>query len=597
MNLRPLRRTIAAAALLACSVPAFAQDIDEDEDQYDYEDTVVVTSMRVRQGGAQDIGHFRETAADGEMPRPELLTVEGLFGEHDLTLPASGTCAKLLCVVGETMPADFAARSADKLFVGLGFASNLNSAQWRREPLNLVAVVDKSGSMSGEPLDLVRTSLLQILSQLREGDRLSIVLYGNVSEVYLQPTDVARHREAIAAAIGGIESNGSTNMEAGLKVGYETAFASAPGFRGNTRLMLFTDEQPNVGNTDAESFIGMARTASERGIGLTTIGVGVQFDARLASRVSSTRGGNLFFITDAASVATTFERQLDTMVSELAHDLELTLRPARGYRIAGVFGVPADVMTETPEGEITVRVPTVFLSTNGGGIFVSIASAEERANLPAAALPADRPLLTVAAKWNEARDGRSGSDRLAVLPGTGSPSPALRTAHLLVDEYLALREATMAFHRRADPKAAFAALSGLEGRLRSSGLPNLEKEHLLVGQMLEQAALYAGYRGERPDLPRHLVLVGRWRVVDASGFFDTGRDDRVQFTPDGDLELIGTEDDPEEVDTLDGYEVEGEIVDFGGPTQRWRYALEGETLSLDAVGGTPSGRVRLERAD
>ena len=73
-------------------------------------------------------------------------------------------------------------------------------------------------------------------------------------------------------------------MEAGLKVGYETAFATAPAFRGNTRLMLFTDEQPNVGRTDADSFIGMAEAASRRGIGLTTIGVGVQFDATLATR-------------------------------------------------------------------------------------------------------------------------------------------------------------------------------------------------------------------------------------------------------------------------------------------------------------------------
>lgn len=494
MIVRNLCHGLAIAGLLLVSATAIAQDAPDDQESMD---ALVVTAMSVRQGGAQDIGHFRQAAADGEMPQPESLTVEGLFGEHDLTLPASGGCARLLCIVGETMPADFAARSADKMFVGLGFASNLDRATWRRAPLNLVAVVDKSGSMNGEPLDLVRASLLQILGQMRDGDRLSIVLYGDVSAVHLKPTDVARHRDAIATAIRAIESAGSTNMEAGLKVGYETAFADAPAFRGNTRLMLFTDEQPNVGNTDADSFIGMAKAASKRGIGLTTIGVGVQFDARLAARVASTRGGNLFFISDAASVAKTFERQLDTMVSELAHDLEFTLRPAKGYRIAGVFGVPDDIMTETPEGAIRVRLPTVFLSTNGGGIFVSIASASARTNLPAARLR-DRPLLSVEARWKEARDGRPGSDQLAVLPVAGTPSMPLRKAHLLVDEYLAMREATTAFHRRADPKAAFAALNGLSVRIKASGLPDMEKEETLVGQMLAKAAFHSGYGGEQP---------------------------------------------------------------------------------------------------
>ncbi len=82
--------------------------------------------------------------------------------------------------------------------------------------------------------------------------------------------------------------------------------------------MLFTDERPNTGATDAESFMGMAENASHGGIGLTTIGVGVQFGAELATKISSVRGGNLYFIRDAADIKTLFTGQLDYMVSELA---------------------------------------------------------------------------------------------------------------------------------------------------------------------------------------------------------------------------------------------------------------------------------------
>ena len=93
---RPLHLLALSAACLALPLPIAAQDSPPPDDrqeqaappeQSDDMDVVVTGSMAVRQGGAQDIRHFRSVAADVAMPRPESLTVEGLMGEHDLTLP------------------------------------------------------------------------------------------------------------------------------------------------------------------------------------------------------------------------------------------------------------------------------------------------------------------------------------------------------------------------------------------------------------------------------------------------------------------------------------------------------------------------------
>ena len=109
MNL-PWIRILSVACVIAMLpvTPAAAQDEDEN---------IVVTGMRVRQGGAQDIKHFRSIADNDGMPRPESLTVEGLFGEHDLTLPAAESCAKLFCIVSETMPAQLAGRADHHLLI------------------------------------------------------------------------------------------------------------------------------------------------------------------------------------------------------------------------------------------------------------------------------------------------------------------------------------------------------------------------------------------------------------------------------------------------------------------------------------------------
>src|ERR1700712_1099818 len=99
----------------------------------------------------------------------------------------------------------------------------------------------------------------------------------------MPPTGItAADKQKVHAQIDQIGIGGSTNMEAGLKVGYQVAAGTAGGFHGTTRLMLFTDERPNVGATDKESFMGMARAGSKRGFGLTTVGVGTQFGAEVA---------------------------------------------------------------------------------------------------------------------------------------------------------------------------------------------------------------------------------------------------------------------------------------------------------------------------
>jgi Ca-activated chloride channel family protein len=586
-------------AMLAFAPPAFAQQPapppeEQEEELEDDHGSITVTGTRVRQGGAQDIRHFRSVAADVGMPRPESLTVEGLMGEHDLDIPSGRKCAQLFCLATEAMAASLPGRPEDRLFVGLGFTSNIDSASWRREPLNLVTVVDKSGSMNGSPLDLVRQSLHQIVGQLRQGDRLSIVLYGDESHLYLAPTEIGRDRDKALAAIDAIKSAGSTNMEAGLKVGYDTAFASAPGFRGNTRLMLFTDEQPNVGNTDAESFMGMAEAASRKKIGLTTIGVGVQFDGALATKVSSVRGGNLFFISNEAEVASVFEKQLDTMVSEVAHDVTLLLSPREGYRISGVYGVPDGLMAEGQDGAVSITVPTAFLSTNGGGIFLSLAKARERENLPAPAL-GGKPLLEVGLSYVGARDGRAGTDRLAVAAPAGAPSRPLRLAHLLVDEYFALRGAATAFHAEGNPKKAYALLKGLSDRLDGAGLEGLKDEKKLAADMLQQAAFYSGYTGETPKSLRHLTVVGTWEVSRSDGVTDLRRGDRLSFTTDREL-LTRRLKAPGEEDRED-YEINQKQIHFPRGGLVFDYRANGDTLKLKHATSEAAVYLRRVAAD
>ncbi len=535
---------LAAAIGLAGAAPAsiaWAQaaqtppDKDDDADLSGLEE-VVVSGMRVRQGGAQDINHFRGEAASFRIPMPDTITPEGLMGDYDLVIPGARACAAVLCLTGEAMPASLLAAPQDRRLVGLGFSSNIDAKTWKREPLNLVAVVDKSGSMNGEPLDRVRASLHKIVRQLRPGDQMSIVLYGDRSYRHLEPTPIDEGgRRGIQMAIDAIESDGATDMEAGLRVGYDTAFASMANFKGSTRVMLFTDEQPNVGAVDADSFMGMAQEASRRGVGLTTIGVGEQFDAPLATQISNVRGGNLFFLRDDKDVEAVFSAKLDTMVSELAFDVALTVKPHPGYRISAVYGAPNEALKATPDGGVGLTVPTAFLSTNGGGLFVALAKAEDAAFLPEPDLAPDAALLDVKLAYVRARDGGAASDALTVAAGDGRPSEGLRLGHALIDEFLTLRQATTLYHQASDEEGAYQLLRQLDGRLRSDRDPRLAPERKLVGDLLSQTAYLSGHANEARQGPASLL--GLWQVsrVEGAGTIDLRRGDRLEFSIDEDV--------------------------------------------------------------
>lgn len=578
-------------ALAAMASPGLAQDSQTEEEEN--LESIVVTAS-VRQGGAQDIRHFRSVSLDGDfLPQTFSLTMEGLMGEHDLTLPERSPCKQTFCLTGAAMPAALPLRPDDKWFVGLGFASNIDADAYKAEPVSLVIVVDRSGSMSGWPITQVKGALHTLVGKLRKGDRIGIITYGSEPMTHLEMTEFAGNGDTIRKAIDGIEIEGSTAMEEGLEAGYTMAEAELPRSHGKTRVMLFTDENPNVGDTSAEGFMGQAEAGSAKGVGLTTFGVGVHFDAALATKVSSVRGGNLFFVDNQGSAKQIFDREFYNMVSEVAHDIDLALTPPKGYRITGVFGVPDGLLSNAPEGTVKVTIPTAFLSSNGGGIYVTLGKDNAHANLPEPELAAATPLLTGSLRYVDGRSRKPGEDRIAVtLPQGQAPVP-LRKAHFLVDEFTTLQTALNGYHQGGDKKVAYTLIDGLSGRLNASGLPGMQEEVKLVGGLRSRAAYVAGFQGEMPKELRPLALKGEWEVVRQNGLTDIARGDTVEFTEDG--EFVTTR--QKGADVYQNVQVNERQVRLVDVDLVFDYRLQGDRVYLTTQDGAGELILRRPRLD
>ena len=337
-------------------------------------EVVVTTGLRVSQGGAQDINFFRGEVAFARIPHPNTLTAEGLMSEHDIVFAGDRQLPPVVLSHGRSQSRGSDRRAAERA-ISLAWASPPTSIEkkWRRARLNLIAVVDKSGSMDGEPLELVRQSLTspgQPVAARRPDDhrvvrrqRTRAPAHDGSHPLWRSDHPRVHHR---------IRSEGSTSMEAGLTLGYEIAETTAPAFKGVTRLMLFTDERPNTDATDAESFMGMAdkRFARWHRPHHHRRRRAVRRRARHADQQRAGRQSLLH--PRPADVKTLFTGQLDYMVSELAYDLKLTITPRAGLKIGGVYGIPGELLGWQNETSITVTIPTVFLDNHGGGIFFTL---------------------------------------------------------------------------------------------------------------------------------------------------------------------------------------------------------------------------------
>lgn len=143
----------------------------------------------------------------------------------------------------------------------------------QRAPMNLVFLIDVSGSMSDDDkLPLVQRSFSILTDQLTPQDRISIVTYAGEDKVVLEGAD-GNDRQRILDAITHLEAGGSTAGSKGITTAYEIAekyFIQG----GNNRIILATDGDLNVGVTSEAELKALVEKKREGGVFLSVLGFG-----------------------------------------------------------------------------------------------------------------------------------------------------------------------------------------------------------------------------------------------------------------------------------------------------------------------------------
>jgi Ca-activated chloride channel family protein len=221
----------------------------------------------------------------------------------------------------------------------------------QRPPYHLALVIDRSGSMSGEPLHEAKRCARHIIDQLKPDDRASLVQFDNRVQI-LVPAQPVADRTALHRALQIIEEGGTTNLHGGWEAGGQSLLEYIQQV-GLSRVILLSDGNANVGLTEPERIIQQCAQFADRGVTTSTSGLGSGFNEDLMVAMAKAGQGNHYYGATAQDLFEPFAEEFDLIANLYAGKVRLTLGTPEGVKAR----LLNDYVVEDQRGFPVIRLP------------------------------------------------------------------------------------------------------------------------------------------------------------------------------------------------------------------------------------------------
>ena len=237
--------------------------------------------------------------------------------------------------------------------------------------VDMVIVIDRSGSMQGKKIRDAKHAAVKLLSSLSLDDRFGIVTYSDGVQRCSSLVRVTRaNRQRLESIIRSISVGGATNLGGGLQEGIDVLLSARKSGNGR-KVILISDGLANRGITNLNSLGNMAAISVEKEFAVSTVGVGSDFNEHLMTHIADRGAGNYYYMENPNLFAEVFQKEFNHTRAAVATSVEVRIPLSNGISMVEASGYPIQVKNnetvihpgnllsgQTKKLFLTLRVPT-----------------------------------------------------------------------------------------------------------------------------------------------------------------------------------------------------------------------------------------------
>jgi Ca-activated chloride channel homolog len=271
-------------------------------------------------------------------------TLSSLFALAALvgSVPSNPAHAADIQVGAELSQSTIDRKSRDRVYLRLSLKSLAAADRRKRPPINVALVIDRSGSMSGDRIAAAKKGAHVALERLSGDDIAALVSYNHEVSVDRSAAKIGSKRDAIERAIDELSASGTTALYAGVKEGGEQVKAFRSDMQVN-RVVLLSDGLANVGPSTPGDLAELGRELAGKGISVSTIGLGLEYNEDLMQRLAAASDGNHAFVERPSDLAEVFDREFGDALSIAARDIVITIECKAGFTPKRVLGRDGEI--------------------------------------------------------------------------------------------------------------------------------------------------------------------------------------------------------------------------------------------------------------
>jgi len=258
------------------------------------------------------------------------------------TIAPAAPHAAAIEIGAELGHAAVARKSRDRVYLRLSLKSLAATTRKERPPLNVALVIDRSGSMEGDRIAAAKKGAHVALERLSRDDIVSLVSYNHAVEVDAPAGKIGAKRDAIEHAIDKLSASGTTALYAGVKEGGEQVETFRSDMQVN-RVVLLSDGLANVGPSSPAELAELGRKLAGKGITVSTIGLGLEYNEDLMQRLAAASDGNHVFVERPSDLAEIFDREFGDALSIAARDVVITIECRSGFTPKRILGRDGEI--------------------------------------------------------------------------------------------------------------------------------------------------------------------------------------------------------------------------------------------------------------